>query len=223
MRWVVIAAALASTTLLVVLTEPGDDPTVPTPVALPVTTTHVPGGSRTFASLPDGTQFLVTAEPGVSDEWLGSSASIVLDLAGDVKPVGDLTFFRVVRNPDFGYQDGIYRIRAAGLLVVIYFDEQVLRALGASAEEIITSSIRGSAEFGFPVLHLDEPFRWAADEEAPVRMSARFSSFEVRRGCGNRAAVCSPEGSLQVIWRAPEMVSAVPLRQPDLRIFRLVP
>ena len=189
----------------------------------PTTTGVVESVSRTEASLPNGTQFVVIVEPGVADDWIETNATIVVELDGEILPAGRLRFFRDVSNDRYLYEDGSYRIPAAGLLVVLDLDQEIQRRLGSQVQEIVTNSVRATSESGHPVLRLREPFSWASDDTSQAVMAVRFSTFEVRRGCGERAAACSPEKSLQVIWRAVELESAPPLEQPDVRIFRLVP
>lgn len=189
----------------------------------PITTVAFARASRTEASLPNGTQFVVTVEPGVADDWVATTAAIVVELGGEVLPAGRLRFFRNVPNTSYFYEDGRYRLPAAGLLVVLDLDPATQLRLGPQVENTVTRSIRATSESGHPVLRLREPFRWASDDPSQEVMAVRFSTFEVRRGCGEHAAACSPEGSLQVIWRAAELESAPPLEQPEVRIFRLVP
>lgn len=223
-RWVIGALAALVLVGLFVLTSPDrvvTDSTV-APLVEPTTTTAPSGESRTAASLPNGVEFLVTVDPGVADEWLGSTGTIVMDIEGLPASVGSVDFL-TEPNSEYSYSDGRYRIPAAGHLVVIDFHDHVLRALGGEAHQIVTSSIRGRSEFGFPVLRLDGPFRWGTDDQSPVRMTVRFSTFEVRRGCDEFAATCSADRTLQVIWRAQELASAPPLEQPEVRIHRLVP
>ena len=225
MRVIMGLLAVAALAVLVVSTAPDGSPTASTVgfVPEPPSTEAGPASElRVVASLPNGTEFLVTVEPPMADDWLGSTGTIVMDIEGLPASVGSV-FFRNEPNTEYSYEEGLYRIPAAGYLVEIRFHDHVLRALGPHAEEIITSSIRGSSEFGFPVLHLDDPFRWGSDEQSPTKMATRFSTFEVRRGCSDLAVVCSPEGDLQVIWRVPEIVSAPPHVFPEVRIFKLVP
>ena len=225
MRVMVGLLAVVALAVLVVSTSPDPAPTESTVgfIPEPVTTeVDLVGELRVIASLPNGTEFLVTIAPPMADDWIESSGTIVVDMEGLPASVGSVSF-RNEPNTEYSYEQGRYRIPAAGYLVEIGFHEHVLRALGPDAEDVITSSIRGSSEFGFPVLHLDEPFRWGTDEQSPTRMATRFSTFEVRRGCSDLAVVCSPEGDLQVIWRVPEVVSAPPHVFPDVRIFKLVP
>lgn len=225
MRVVLAALTLASIGLLVVLTSPGRVSTGPTVATIPDPTTNAApeAGSRVEASLPDGTQFIVTVDPGVSDEWLATTASIVIEVDGEVFPTGKLRFHHDVPNTSYAFENDSYRLPAAGILVELDLDPAALRRLGPGAQETLGRSIRGNSESGYPVLRLREPFKWASDEESEDVMAVRFSSFEVRRGCGALAAACSPEKSLQVIWRAQELASAPPLEQPEVRIFRLVP
>ena len=217
--------ALLSALALALLTNP--DPVVSDSTEAvipdPTTTIAVELGSRTEASLPNGTQFVVTVEPGVADDWVATSAAIVVEIDGDILPAGRLSFFRDTPNSSYLYEDGSYRLPAAGLLVVLDLDPATQLRLGPQVEETVTQSIRATSESGHPVLRLREPFRWASDDVTRDVMAVRFSTFEVRRGCGDQAAACSPEGSLQVIWRAAELESAPPLEQPEVRIFRLVP
>ena len=225
MRVVVGAMALFATLALALLTNP--DPSVPgSSVAVipdPTTTLTVERGSKTEASLPNGTQFVVTVEPGVADDWVATTAAIVVEVEGEVVPAGTLTFFRDVSNSSYFYEEGRYELPAAGLLVVLDLDPTTQLRLGPQVEEIVTQVIRATSESGHPVLRLREPFRWAPDDLSQEVMAVRFSTFEVRRGCSERAAACSPEGSLQVIWLATELESAPPLEQPKVKIFRLVP
>ena len=225
MRIAVAAMALLAVIALALLTRP--DPSVPdSPVAdIPDTTSAllVERSSRTEASLPNGTQFVVTVDPGVADDWVTTTAAIVVELDGEVLSAGRLRFFRDVPNSSYVYEDGRYRLPAAGLLVVLDLDPATQLRLGPRVEETVTQSIRATSESGHPVLRLRDPFRWASDDLSQDVMAVRFSTFEVRRGCSERAAACSPEGSLQVIWRAAELESAPPLEQPEVRIFRLVP
>lgn len=224
MRLMIGLLAVASLTVLVVSTTPDPAPTDSTVgfIPEPVTTEPAPQELRVVASLPNGTEFLVTVAPPMAHDWLESTGSIVMDIDGQSSPVGSVSF-RNEPNTEYSYEEGRYRIPAAGYLVEIAFQEHVLRALGPDAEDVIRSSIRGSSEFGFPVLHVDEPFRWGSDVQSPTEMSTRFSTFEVRRGCSDLAVVCSPEGDLQVIWRVPEIVSGPPHVFPEVRIFKLVP
>lgn len=223
-RWIIGALAVMSLVGLFALTSPDrvvTDATV-VPLIEPTTTTAPSRESRTAGSLPNGIEFLVTVDPGVSDEWLGSTGTILMDIEGLPASVGSVGFL-TEPNDEYSYSDGRYRIPAAGYLIVIDFHDHVLRALGDTAEQIITDSIRGGSEFGFPVLRLDDPFRWGTDDQSPVRMTARFSTFEVRRGCDEVAATCSADRTLQVIWLAQEVASAPPLQQTEVRIHRLVP
>lgn len=225
MRAFLAALTLGSVALLVVLTSPDRVSTDPTVAMLPDPTTSLaaPGESRIEASLPDGTQFIVTVDPSVSAEWLATTAAIVAEVDGEAFAVGPLSFHRDVPNASYAFEDGSYRLPAAGILVEIELEPAALRRLGPGAEETISRSIKGNSESGYPVLRLRDPFKWASDENSADVMAVRFSSFEVRRGCGLAAVVCSPEKSLQVIWRTHELVSAPPLEQPEVRIFRLVP
>lgn len=225
MRIAVGAMALLAVLALALLTRP--DPSMPDSTGAvipdPTSTLTVERGSRTEASLPNGTQFVVTVDPGVADDWVATTAGIVVEVDGELLPAGRLRFFRDVPNSSYLYEDGRYRLPAAGLLVVLDLDPATQLRLGTRVEETVTQSIRATSESGHPVLRLREPFRWASDELLQEVMAVRFSTFEVRRGCSELAAACSPEGSLQVIWRAPEFESAPPLEQPEVRIFRLVP
>lgn len=224
MRVIVGLLAVGALVVLVVSTTPDSTPTESTVgfIPEPVTTEAGPQELRVVASLPNGTEFLVTVDPPMADDWIESTGTILMDIEGLPASVGTVTF-RNEPNTEYSFEDGRYRIPAAGYLVEIAFDDQVLRAIGPGAEDVIKSSIRGSSEFGFPVLHVDEPFRWGNDDQAATEMSTRFSTFEVRRGCSDLAVVCSPEGDLQVIWRVPEIVSAPPHVFPEVRIFKLVP
>lgn len=225
MRVLIGLLAVASLVVLVVSTTPDSAPTDSTTGFIPEPETTEPGPVdelRVVASLPNGTEFLVTISPPVADEWLESTGSIVMDIEGVPTSVGSVSF-RNEPNTEYSFVNGRYRVPAAGYLVEIAFQEHVLRALGPDAEEVIRSSIRGSSEFGFPVLHVDEPFRWGSDDQSPIEMSTRFSTFEVRRGCGDIAVVCSPEGDLQIIWRDPGASSAPTHVFPEVRIFKLVP
>jgi hypothetical protein len=225
MRVVIGLLAVAALVVLGVSTTPDRAVTESTVELIPEPVTTEVGLAedlRVMASLPNGTEFLVTIAPRMADDWLESTGSIVMDIDGLPASVGGVTF-RNEPNTEYSYEEGRYRIPAAGYLVEIAFQEHVLRALGPDAEDIIRSSIRGSSEFGFPVLHVDEPFRWGSDDQSPTEMSTRFSTFEVRRGCSDLAVVCSPEGDLQVIWRVPEIVSAPPHVFPEVRVFKLVP
>lgn len=224
MRTMIGLLAVAALVALVLATTPDRETTesiefIPEPIA---TESALAEEFRVVASLPNGTEFLVTIDPPIADGWLESTGSIVMDIEGLATSVGAVTF-RNEPNTEYSYEVGRYRIPAAGYLVEITFEEHVLRALGPDAEDIIRSSIRGSSEFGFPVLHIDEPFRWGSDDQSPTEMSTRFRTFEVRRGCGDLAVVCSPEGDLQVIWRVPETVSSPPHVIPEVRVFKLVP
>lgn len=220
-----VALALVAVVVLVFLTGPERGFTDPTLPVIPDPTSTVAGspGSRTEASLPDGTQFIVTVRPAVPDEWLETTASIVTEVDGESLSAGTLSFFRDVTNTSYHYEEAVYRIPAGGILVVLELDPDILARLGSNADEIVQRAIRGNSESGYPVLRLRAPFRWASDSESPDPMAVRFSSFEVRRGCSELAAACSPEESLQVIWRASEFASAPPLEQPEVRIFRLAP
>jgi hypothetical protein len=225
MRVLIGLLTAAALVVLVVSTTPDGAPADSTVgfIPEPVTTEVVSSRElRVVASLPNGTEFLVTVSPPMADDWIESTGSIVMDIEGAPTTVGDVSF-RNEPNAEYSYEEGRYRIPAAGYLVEVAFGEHVLRALGPDAEEVIRSSIRGSSEFGFPVLQVDEPFRWGSDDQSPTEMSIRFSTFEVRRGCSDLAVVCSPEGDLQVIWRVPEVVSAPPHVFPEVRIFKLVP
>lgn len=224
MRVLIAVMTVAALVVLGVSTTPDDLPTDSTAgyVPEPVAPAAPEQETRLSASLPNGTEFLVIVAPSVADDWLRSTGTIVMDIAGLPVSVGDLSI-RNQANTEYSYEPGHLRIPAAGYLVEIDFHDHVLDALGPDAEAIITSSIRGTSEYGFPVLHLDDPFSWGTDDRSPAAMSTRFSSFEVRRGCGDLAVACSPEGSLQLIWRVPEVVSAPPLSFPKVRIFKLVP
>lgn len=225
MKTVLAALAVAATVVLVLLTSPGRVGTDPRIAGFPHPTTTVARdpGSRTEASLPNGTQFIVTAQPGVPDEWLGTTGAMVAEVEGELIPAGLLRFYRDLTITSYEYEDGVYRIPAGGILVVLELDPDTLRRLGPAADETVRGAIRGNSESGYPVLRLGAPFGWASDAEAEDPMAVRFSSFEVRRGCSEMAAACSPEKSLQVIWRVSEFASAPPLEQPEVRIFRLVP
>lgn len=223
MRILMIALGLAAASLLGSLTSPGSLATQDAVGLLSETPTTLPGESRITASLPDGTQFLVTAEPGLEDDWLGTTASIVVEVGGSTFPVGEVRFHPDVPNAEYSYQDGSYRIPAAGVLVEVEFDPRALEALGPNPAAVIEERIRGNSEYGFPVLRLREPFGWGEDEPNAVGMTVRFADFEVRRGCGERAAVCSPEGSLQLIWGAAGDAATPTPQLQELRIFRLVP
>ena len=225
MRAMIGLLAVAALVVLVVFTAPDRSPSGSTVGFIPEPVTTEAGAVRELrvvASLPNGTEFLVTVAPPMADDWLESRGTIVMDIEGIPASVGSVSF-RNEPNTEYSYDEGSYRIPAAGYMVEIDFHEHVLRALGPDAEDVITSSIRGSSEFGFPVLHLDEPFRWGTDEQSTTEMATRFSTFEVRRGCSDLAVVCSPEGDLQVIWRVPDVVSAPPHVFPEVRIFKLVP
>lgn len=225
MRVLMGLLAVAAMVVLVVSTAPESAPTASTIgfIPEPVTTEAETGEElRVVASLPNGTEFLVTVAPPMADDWLESTGSIVMDIEGLPVSVGSVSFSNEP-NTEYSYEDGQYRIPAAGYLVEIAFEDHVLQALGPDAEEVVRSSIRGSSEFGFPVLHVGEPFRWASDDQSSIEMSTRFSTFEVRRGCSDIAVVCSPDGDLQVIWRVPEIVSAPPHVFPEVKIFKLVP
>lgn len=217
-----LTVALAVASLLGSLTSPDQGGADETAAMITATPTTLPGPSRITASLPDGTQFLVVVEPGQDDEWLETNGSLVMDVGGSRLPVGRVRFRGDVPNTEYSYRDGSYQIPAAGILVAIDFDREILDALGPDAADVIRSGIKGNSVYGFPVLRLREPFAWAGDEPE-VTMSVRFTSFEVVRGCGPRAAACSPEGSLQVIWSGPEVASSPSSARPEVRIFRLVP
>jgi len=155
---------------------------------------------RIAGALPDGTPFGVTFDHGVRRFPEGISAGIVMDVAGSPEAVGIVGF-------DFGpgtgsfYQDGIYIVAAtagSGVITISFYDH-ILEELGPDAEEIITSSILGSSFQGFPVLVLKPPFRWADDDESHVKMEISFKDYAVRRGCGESALACSPDGAVSVV------------------------
>ena len=225
MRVIVGILGAAALVVLIVFTTPAPAPSEPT-VGLILGPEAPDGGLveelRVVASLPNGTEFLVTVDPPMADDWIESTGNIVMDIQGRPVSVGTVTF-KNKPNTEYSYQEGYYTIPAAGYLVEIAFQDRVLNVLGPDAEEVIRSSIRGSSEFGFPVLRVDDPFRWGTDDQSSTKMSTRFSTFEVRRGCSDLAVVCSPEGGLQVIWRVPEIVSAPPHVFPEVRIYKLVP
>ena len=157
-----------------------------------------PGFSLTGGALPDGTEFLVRVEPAVDDRPVGVSGMIVLDIDGVTNAVGPV---QISFNSwwDTRLEDGLYRTSAGGHFVQIEFYDHILEALGPNAEQIIRSSIRGSMGRGYPVLEVDLPFRWATDDELPAQMGVQFRTFEVRRGCSDLAAACSPDRTVQVI------------------------
>lgn len=225
MRAVVAGLALAAIGLLLILTAPNPAGTNAPLAEIPAAATTFADdpGSRTEASLPDGTQFIVMARPAIADDWLGTTASIVIDLDGESRSAGTLRFERDLTTTGYEYADGVYRIPAGGILVVLELDPAVLRRLGPGVGETLQRSIRGNSESGFPVIRLRAPFEWASDEESQEPMAVRFSAFEVRRGCSELAVACSPEESIQVIWRTSEFASASALEQPEVRVFRLVP
>ncbi len=224
MRPALAVLTLASVVLLVVLTSPDRTATAPSIAMIPdpTTTMGVETESRTEASLPDGTQFIVTIEPGMPADWLATTAGIVVEMNGEVLPAGRLRFFRDIPNTSYLYENGVYHVPAAGILVTLDLDPLALGLLGADAADTLARAIRGNSESGHPVLRLREPFRWASDESGEV-MAVRFSDFEVRRGCSELAAACSPEQSLQLIWTGSESQSPTPFDQPRVRLFRLVP
>lgn len=223
-RWVVGGLALAVVALLFVLTTPEEVTPESTPAIPDPTTTTRPMGnvalsdtSQTLAALPDGTPFLVTVDPGVPDEWLGSTAGIVMDI-DELPAEAGIVDIRPHATGEPSFEDGRYSLPVAGALVTIGFREHALRALGPDAENIIATSIRADIESGYPVLLLAAPFRWGADSQLDVHMSVRFSTFEVRRGCYEYAASCSPSRDVQVIWAAHQLHSAPPPSQPEVSI-----
>lgn len=224
MRWAVGGLGVLLFTLVFLLTTPSEiarDPTLPV-LPAPAPASDVESRSRTIGSLPDGTQFLVTVEPAVPDDWLGSTAVIVTEILGMPATVGRVSFL-TERIAGYSFENGRYRVAAGSHLVEVDFEDHILEALGPDAEQVITTSIRGGSEFEFPVLFLDDPFRWGSDRQSPVHMATRFATFDVRRGCDDVAAACSSDGSLQVIWTAHDFASAPPVRQPEVIIYRLTP
>lgn len=226
MRWLIAGLAGLLMAVVFVLTTPDEVATDPTIAPLPdPTTTEIAdldfGRSSVIeGALPDGTRFLVTVDPGVADDWSGSTAGVVIEIEGEPGSVGMLEF-HLASNEEYSFADGLYRIPAAGRLVTIDFDDRVLEALGVDAPEIITSSIRGAEEAGHPVLEVDHPFRWAEEGELTTYMETRYPTLSVRRGCSDLAAACSPDRAVQVIWRAYEMADSPPLVQPDVSIEHL--
>jgi hypothetical protein len=193
-----------------VLTDDGEEPTTTTlPVAPPTPTTStveptprptITTGRSTFsAALPDGNTFTVDISPAVDETIVSINAGpIVMDIDGVPVVVGST---QVSLDPYEGtsFSDGVYRTSADGRFVQIEFRAHVLDSLGPDAESVIRNSITAISRNGYPVLHLEEPFRWGDDDQFPAQMGVRFETFEVRRGCGELAVACNETRAVQVI------------------------
>lgn len=171
--------------------------------ATPETFTSIPGqvlgpGSARGV-LPDGTGFDVRLEPS-RVEWLtGVSGAIVVDLDDGTSPIAGILDFarREIESP--GWIGKTFRMGAGSDSVELEVDDSVVDALGPTYQDVIEAAIEGSQIFGYPVLHLSPPLRWADDDETPDPMQVRFGSFLIQRGCGELAAACSPNRTVQLI------------------------
>ena len=212
-RRVAVAAVVVLTGVLFVLTAPSDSPlettppeAIPPPSSSTTTSTTTPRPStakeppaRLSAALPDGTTFVVIVDPARSEDVTDISAGIMMELEEGPVPAGTVVFHLLTPADEYAYQYGHYGIPAAGILVTINFNPEVLEALGPDAEAIIRDSVRGSVAAGYPTLLLEPPFRWATDTELPLQMEVTFETFAVRRGCDDLAVACSAFGGVQVI------------------------
>lgn len=229
MRGVIGLIAVALVVVVFVLTTPEDVTTEPTvvPPPTPATTSTSPeppigelepGESSVIAgALPDGTEYVVTVTPALVNEWHGSAGSIVTEYEGSVAAVGVLRFQkRQIEEATFA--DGTYRIPAGSYVVEVVFYDHILEHLGENAENTVRASFRGSQTNGLPVLEVEDPFRWALDEELPAVMETRYSTFSVRRGCSSYAAACSDGDEVQVLWRPAELSSSPQWRMPQVTV-----
>lgn len=231
MRWVVGVFALALIVVVFALTTPEEVATEPTvvPPPTPATTSTStslepqigelePGEPSVIAgALPDGTEYVVTVTPALVNEWHGSAGAIVTEHEGTVAAVGVLRFQKR-QIGEARFAEGVYRLPAGSYLVELVFYDHVLEHLGEDAEKTVRASIRGSQTAGLPVLELDDPFRWARDEELPIVMETRYSTFSVRRGCSRYAAACSAGDEVQVLWRPAELSSSPQWRMPEVTV-----
>lgn len=221
-RVVGVVAALGLTAVLLVLTDPSteDHPTQTTLLLPPTTTirttpsTTTPRPSTTTTVddgfevgpnraasgfLPDGTEFYVHADFPIPREPVSVNlGSIMIDIDGAPTAVGT-TRISVGEDREATFADGVYRLPAGDHVVEMAFYQEVLDVLGPDAEQIVTSAIIEGVGRGQMVLEVDEPFRWATDEEVPVQMGVVFDTFEVRRGCGDLAVACNATRVVQVI------------------------
>lgn len=222
-RWIAVVVAVVLVVVVFALTGQDDEPStgttiaaLPEPVAIPEQQI-LDRVSSTGGALPDGTPFVVKVEPGLPNEWHGSSAQIVMEVKGEPVSVG-VVEFHPAANDVYAFEDGTYRVPAAGHLVTIDFHDHILEELGTEAEKIINTSIRGDTTAGLPVLRLNFPFEWAEDTVQMPTMETRFSTFTVRRGCSTYAAACSDESEVQVIWSPSELSSAPQWRLPQVTV-----
>lgn len=230
--WVAGGLAVVLVVVVFVLTSPEEVATDQTVAPLPTpTTTSLPGigdlepgePSVITGALPDGTEYVVTVNPGLVNEWHGSSAGIVIEYEGSAAAVG-MVRFQQTSLDDYSFEDGVYRVPAGEHLVEIEFYDHILehldqiRYLGQDAETTIINSISGGEAGGLPILEVNAPFRWGLDDELPYTMETRYSTFSVRRGCSRYAAACSEDGKVQVLWRPAELSSAPQWRLPQVTV-----
>ncbi len=191
--------APTSTTLDVL---PPPEPIDSTTSTMPTTSTTPPAPERSseyHGFLPDGTEYTIFVEGVVGGAIEGISAGIVIDVDGAPNAVGIATFPMGDTELGYSFEDGVYRIPAGGAVHIDFYDH-ILEELGDRPGEVIQTSITGTTRFDqFPVLTLEHPFRWAADDELPLSMEVQYRHFVVRRGCGELAIACSETRGLQVI------------------------
>lgn len=170
------------------------------PTGSPATPTTPSEATLITGHLPDGTHYTIgLPSPRSATRVEAVSGFISFDPADEPPEVlGDTTFLR--QRTDAPSFDGITLQVPTGdwtLLVRLY--PTVRERLGAAAAGVVSDGIRSAASEGLPHLSLDPPLRWARDDEIPGDMQVAYSTFVVRRGCGDLAAACSPTGRVQVI------------------------
>lgn len=226
MRWVAAAFAVVALSLLFVLTAPeplatestvASSPEPPTTFTSTTGTTESiltgPNVSRVAWVLPDDTRIFVTVEPGVADDWVGSTGAVMVDRSQAVP-------FRLLPSTARGvsFDDGLYQLATGSSLLQLEFSESALALLGPEPRLAIATSVSPLRQQPGPSLFLQDPFTWPERSTGATAIRSLFTTFEVRRGCDPVAAACSQAGGAQVIWSAFEFSSAPPGRQPRVTI-----
>lgn len=184
------------------------------PPRLEVWTAPLPRSGRVTGALPDGTRFELRGDAAWARGPVEDiSAAIRVDLPDGTSPVAGIASFARRQSGD-GITHDRYVAAAGDWRFELALYPEVVEALGPDTARQLHASISTSLDSGVPVIELAPPFRWADDDDTPLRMEVNAGWIAIRRGCGDEALACSPDGEIQAVFGRP-----VPrLIGPDLEL-----